>query len=310
MDVATIPDKSLTECLELVERVFNPHEITARQCDADALAEYYRQSDRGYRLFHSAEGALHLGLSDDGQFDGSGLYGQAEIVQRHLESLPANDVMEAGSGNGFNLVYLAEKNPTRHFVGVDWNESHLLASRKSGSQLPNLKFRSANYEAMDFETGSFDLIFAVESLCQTGGIQAALVEFHRVLRPGGLVIWIDCFRKVQLDGQPAEMQLAAQLVERVTAVNQFPLIQHWHDAARQLGYNVQAIDELTMSVGPNLERLYGLARRFFNMSSGLWAMKKVFPPLLLQNAVCGLLAPFTFGAGVHGYYSLVMEKSE
>jgi hypothetical protein len=30
---------------------------------------------------------------------------------------------------------------------------------------------------------------------------------------------------------------------------------------------------------------------------------------LLENAVCGLLMPFTVGNGVHGYYAIVVEKA-
>jgi sterol 24-C-methyltransferase len=310
MDAASIADRSLVECLRLIERVFDPRAIIDRQFDDASLAEYYRQSGRGYRLFHSADGALHLSLDFDGQLHKDGLYTQANIVQRHVDELDAARILEAGSGNGFNLVYLARRNPERQFVGVDKNVTHLQASRRAAKDLPNLKFEAGDYEHLDYADATFDIAFAVESLCQTNNLESALADLHRVLRPGGRFICVDCFRATPITHFGRELQLAVQLVEKATAVNAFPNLTQTIEVATARGFRQLEVNTLTSAVLPNLQRLYGLARRFFNMSSGVRIMKYAFPPMMLENAICGLLAPHTFGAGVHGYYSLVLERGE
>lgn len=309
MDVTTIPDKTLAECLALVERVFDSAEIAARRIDATGVADYYGHCDRGYRIFHSADGALHLALNYDGEFQFDGYSGQAAIVQEHMEQIAAQRILEAGSGNGFNCVCLARQNPTREFAGVDLTDEHVQASRKAADGLANVQFEVGNVEQLPHDDNAFDLAFAVECLCQTEDLRQALAELCRVLRPGGRLVVIDCFRNRPLEEFDDQLQLAALLVEKTTAVDAFSVVDGFVELAESAGFSTLKRTDLDDAVAHNLERLYGLARRFFNMRAGVWAMKKTFGTRLLENAICGLLMPFTVGNGVHGYYSLSFEKA-
>lgn len=307
MKIAT--DKTLAECLDLVRRVFDPNEIAGREIDVNAIAEYYRQSDRGYRLFHSAQGALHLALNHGSEFEFAGYAGQAEFVERHTRELQAKNVLEAGSGNGFNCICLGQRNPECEFVGVDLTEQHVTFANKSAAKLPNTQFEVGNYETLPYANGQFDAVFSVESLCQTPRREVAFEEMYRVLRPGGRLLVVDSFRNLPLEEFSEDLQLAAKLVEKTTATNEFAVVDEFSEMAIKSGFSELERTDLRDAVAHNLDRLYGLARRFFNMRAGMWAMKKTFGDLMLQNSICGLLMPFTVGSGVHGYYSLTFEKS-
>jgi hypothetical protein len=84
MDVASIPDLTLAECLQVIGKHFDVSKLAAQKIDADAVLEYYRQSDRGYRLFHSKEGAMHVALNLGDEFTTAGYLGQVDLIGQRL----------------------------------------------------------------------------------------------------------------------------------------------------------------------------------------------------------------------------------
>jgi len=308
VQAANFPDKSLAECLEILRRSFDIEAIAARRIDELAVVEYYRQSDSAYRLLHSSDGALHLALNHDGRFDRLGYNAQPKFVSRHLDESGAMRILEAGSGNGFNTLYLAKLYPQRQFLGIDLTAEHITAARASADGVPNLKYLHANYQSLPLRGESLDLVFGVETFCQATDLRAALSEMHRVLRPGGRLLVVDCFRRRPLDKLSPDLQLAARLVEKTTAVGEFAVIDQWFNLVESLGLRVLESRDETNFVIHNLERFYRMARGLFDDPALVDALRQTVPPLLLQNAICGLLMPFTVGGGAHGYYSIALER--
>ena len=135
---------------------------------------------------------------------------------------------------------------------------------------------------------------------------SGVAEMHRVLCPGGRLIVVDCFRRQPLERFDADLQLAARLVEKTAAVDGFSVIDDWLRLAASIGFNaLETVDE-SNHVVHNLERLYRLASGFFDDPLLVKTVQQTVPPLLLQNAICGLLMPFTVGGGTHGYYSIAL----
>ena len=308
MQAADIPDKPLAECLGILRKSFDIEAIAARKIDESAVVEYYRQSDSAYRLLHSSEGALHLALSQDGRFDRQGYNAQPEFVSRHVSELGASRVLEAGSGNGFNTLHLAKLHPQRQFVGIDLTAEHIAAARAAADGVPNLNYLRGNYRSLPLSSESVDLAFGVETFCQATDLPAALSEMHRVLRPGGRLLIVDCFRRRPLDALPADLRLAARLVEKTTVVGEFAVVDEWFRLVESLGFQVLESRDETAFVVHNLDRLYRLARGLFDDPALVDALRQTVPPLLLQNAICGLLMPFTVGDGAHGYYSIALQR--
>jgi arsenite methyltransferase len=308
VQAANFPDKSLAQCLEILQRSFDIDSIAARKIDESSVVEYYRQSDSAYRLLHSSDGALHLALNQDGRFERQGYNAQPEFVSRHLRESGAMRILEAGSGNGFNTLYLAKLHPEREFLGIDLTAEHVAAARASADGVPNLKYLHGNYQSLPLRAKSLDLAFGVETFCQATNLRAALFEMYRVLRPGGRLLVVDCFRRRPLDAAPADLQLAARLVEKTTVVGEFAVIDQWFQLVESLGFRRLESRDETSFVIHNLERLYRMARGLFDDSALVDALRQTVPPLLLQNAICGLLMPFTVGGGAHGYYSIALER--
>ncbi|MEM6654961.1 MAG: class I SAM-dependent methyltransferase [Planctomycetota bacterium] len=303
------PDLSLGEALGVVRERFDAAAIVGRSIDPRQVAEYYNQSDRGYRLFHCREGALHIALGCDGHRDTSGFSRQASLFAERIERVDARHAIELGCGNGFNVRWLAERCPDRTFLGVDLTESHIRNSVKASRQLPNAQFAVANYEGLEYPDASFDAAYSIESLCQTASQERALREACRVLRPGSTLMVVDCFRTAPLSTFDADLAEATQLVEKSTAVNAFAELGPWRELAGSVGFREVGFLDLTAETGQNLDRLYRVARRYFRMSLVAKAMSRAMPPLLLENAACGLLMPYTVGLGSLGYYAVTFEKA-
>ncbi len=308
MDAASIPDLSLAECLQIIARHFDAQAIVERKIDSAAVLEYYHQSDRGYRLFHSREGAMHVALNCDKEFSTEGYLGQVELIAQRLRQLTTKDVLEVGCGVGYNSCNLAKQFPNSQFIGVDLSPEHVTNAQKEAGKMPNLSFEQGDFHRLRFDDNSFDAVYAVECLCQGTDWQRAIAEAQRVLRPNGRFIVIDCFRQSSLESYDAHLQLAARLVEKTMAVEEFAVVADWLRVAEESGFQVNEQLDLSESISHNLARFYSLSRRFFKMPLAARAFLKAFPPRLIENAISGLLMPFTVGSGAHRYYLVSLEK--
>lgn len=306
-EVAACVDGSVDDALAMVDRFFDTNAILSRPLGLAGIEEYYRQSDRGYRLFHSREGALHIALGCDGHNDTSGYGRQAAIFAEHLDATGARHAVELGCGMGFNIRWLARRRPGATFLGVDLTEAHIRHAKKHSAELPNAQFVVANYETMPYSENAFDAALAVETLCQTPRLEVALAEAARVLRPGARLVAIDCFRAAPLETLDPALQRAARLVERTTAVEAFRCVGDWIETAERAGLRVVETRDLSTETSENLTRLHRLAKRYFRMPGAFRALTKAFPQRLIENGVCGLLMPYTVGHGAHTYQAIVVE---
>ena len=98
------------------------------------------------------------------------------------------DVLEVGIGTGINLQYY---NPAkiRSITGLDRQCSSAL-ERRGGK---NFAFYTGDVEKMPFAERQFDSVVATLLFC-TADIERGMCEIQRVLKPGGLFIFIEHVR--------------------------------------------------------------------------------------------------------------------
>jgi ubiquinone/menaquinone biosynthesis C-methylase UbiE len=171
-----------------------------------------------------------------------------------------------------------------------------------------LRYLQANYQQLPEADNQFGGVLAVETLCQTADMQCALREAHRVLVPGGRLVVVDCFRSEPLESFDAPLQQAALLVEKATAVDSFSVFEQWCGLCESIGFARVATVDHSAETAQNLARLHRLATKFFGLPRAVQSLGRVFPQRLLENAACGLMMPYTVGAGVHVYCSAVFQK--
>jgi SAM-dependent methyltransferase len=104
------------------------------------------------------------------------------------------DVLEVGSGSGGPALYLAAARGCR-VTGVDINEHgvqngvHLAAARGLAHRVT---FRVVDASRpLPFPASTFDAVLSNDAICHIANRQEVLRDWHRVLRPGGRMLFSD-----------------------------------------------------------------------------------------------------------------------
>jgi SAM-dependent methyltransferase len=120
-----------------------------------------------------------------------------ELTGRLLERqgwLPLADrrILEVGCGGGGELAYLLDLGASAsRLAGVDLLPERIDAARQA---FPELDFRVANADHLEFADRSFDLVLAITlftSILDATMARNVASEVGRVLRPGGGLLWYD-----------------------------------------------------------------------------------------------------------------------
>ena len=109
----------------------------------------------------------------------------------NYEELNGKVVMDYGCGPGNDLVAFSEYATPKRLVGVDISPSSLHEAGvrlklhpKSNAELVQIEDSSPT---LPFESNSFDLIHSSGVLMSTPNMEQILAEFHRILKPGGVM---------------------------------------------------------------------------------------------------------------------------
>ena len=174
--------------------------------------------------------------------------------------LGARRVLEVGSGLGAELAWLRELGAaSSNLVGVDLLANRVEAARRT---FPEIEFRQANAEHLEFAAAEFDLVLAItifSSILDPRMAAGVAREMVRVLKPGGALLWYD----VRYDS------VSNRNVRAVTA-------------ARVRGLFPSLQGELA-----TVTLLPPLARRLGALTGGVYPMLSWFSPL--RSHLIGLL---------------------
>ncbi|MFT4627315.1 MAG: SAM-dependent methyltransferase [Myxococcota bacterium] len=110
---------------------------------------------------------------------------RARIVPR-----AAGTVLEIGAGTGLNLPHYGAGVACLHAVEPDPHMRRRLRARASEASFP-VHIHDAGAEAMPFDDASFDDVVCTFTLCTVTDPHAVLAEVHRVLRPGGRLLFAE-----------------------------------------------------------------------------------------------------------------------
>ncbi len=125
---------------------------------------------------------------------------EAEVSARMRDRLdylrlePAR-ILDAGCGPGRDAQMLRKRYPGSEVIGLDFSLAMLRAARAQGGWLSSLlggrsmRAVCADLAALPFAERAFDLIWSNLALHWMREPALGLVEFRRVLRPGGLVMF-------------------------------------------------------------------------------------------------------------------------
>lgn len=114
-----------------------------------------------------------------------------DFIHSLLDPRGASAVLDVGCGRGGDLLRLGESAPAgARLVGVDASEAGVAEARRAVEGDPRFSFLAHDAAAgLPFRDGEFDRVLSVNLLECIPDRQALLREVHRVLAPGGTVVF-------------------------------------------------------------------------------------------------------------------------
>ena len=106
----------------------------------------------------------------------------------HIDFAPHDTVLDIGCGGGNTLARMAERVTEGHFVGIDYAETSVEASRTFNAGLieaGRMEILHGSVEHLPFADGHFDAVVTVESFYFWPSPEESLKEVARVIRRGG-----------------------------------------------------------------------------------------------------------------------------
>lgn len=122
---------------------------------------------------------------------------QGQVMKRRAAVVPRarGDVFELGCGGGINHAFYDPAAITS-YAGIDPHEGLLEGTRAAARELAShggwvADLRQGRGEAIPFADASFDSVVCTFTLCSVDDPTQVMAELHRILRPGGEVLFCE-----------------------------------------------------------------------------------------------------------------------
>lgn len=170
--------------------------MNSRFSEQDTEA-FYDAEDALYRSFWDQEGSLHWGWFDE-QTGDDFLAACANLNRVMLEKAgigPGSHVLDLGCGNGNTSMWLCRSAGCR-VTGIDLSGVRVNNAIESVASLPSdvqsrLKFEKASATDLPFADEAFSHVWSQATIYHVHDKERALQEAHRVLAPGGHLVFDD-----------------------------------------------------------------------------------------------------------------------
>jgi cyclopropane fatty-acyl-phospholipid synthase-like methyltransferase len=139
---------------------------------------------------------LHFGFWDDSVLNlAEAIVKQNELMAKFAGINALHKVLDAGCGVGGSVIYLA-KNIGCHSTGITLAPNQIKSANEYAAKenvLDKVDFKEMDFTKTTFENNSFDIVWAIESVCHADDKNEFLKEAFRLLKKGGKLIVADYF---------------------------------------------------------------------------------------------------------------------
>ncbi len=192
----------------------NERRVEGRGLEAAALPEAEGLPDYFAQNFHYQSGGYLTGESArlydvqvETLFMGAAASMRRQAIPSITKFVRGRDqrrlrLLDVACGSGRFLGQLAQAFPAMPMVGTDLSQAYLAEAARFLGQRRALSFQHANAEALPFEANSFDIATCVYLYHELPHAvrRAVTEEIARVLKPGGLFVFVDSLQWGDVDG--------------------------------------------------------------------------------------------------------------
>lgn len=288
--------------------------IYAENVSNETISDYYSKSAFYFEKFHSSEGAMHLPISfSDKTPHKIKLLYQADLINEVINKYDYCNVLELGCGMGFNTNYLAKKNPSKKFTGLDLTSNNIKKAKLKSKELNN-----TFYYQHDFDKASivdkdiqYDLIFAIETLCYSKNIIELINNLRNKLSENGRIIIFDGYVKCNAIAPTKEFEKRAyRLLSWGFALNKFQNLDDILRSEKLFSLNIEHTKDYTENILSNYLAFQKGAKKALSYPFLLKILLKtrIISVAVIKQISAGVLVPYFLDNGYLGYYRLELTK--
>jgi tocopherol O-methyltransferase len=239
------------------------HPYASPRLDGERVVTYYDQTWLDYQVLwiNRDNLAFHYGYHDQlARGHGAALMRMNQALADRAEIQPSERVLDAGCGIGGSSMWLAVYRDAQ-VVGITLSARQVARARQIAQArglLGQVAFERADYTATPFPDGSFDVVWAIESVCHAVHKAAFYREAARLLRPGGRVVVAEFLRTVRPLDKAGERLLHEWLDG--WAMPDLDTGDEHQRALVAAGFGRAKIEDVTAHIRPSARRLHRMAR--------------------------------------------------
>jgi cyclopropane fatty-acyl-phospholipid synthase-like methyltransferase len=238
---------------------------------AERIRAYYDETWGDYRwLWLSPRNyAIHFGYWDKTtRTHAQSLREMNRTLADRIRIQPGQRVLDAGCGVGGSALWLASERSVE-VVGVTLVASQVERARLFAAEAGlagRVSFAQEDYTSTPFPAGSFDVIWAVESVCHAPEKQLFAREARRLLRPGGRLGMVEYTRVSRPLPVSADEELMRSWLSG-WAIPDIATAEEWTGWFSDAGFDEIEITDITANVLPSLRRLYWITQALWTPAS-------------------------------------------
>lgn len=222
------------------------------------IVRYYDLSEVHYRLHWNMDKSrsLHYGYWDASTKNfHEALLNINKIIAQHAHISKEDNALDAGCGVGGSAIWMA-KNIGCKVTGITLSERQVTLATDSAKKenIDHLvNFLLKDYTATGFENNSFDVIWAIESVCYVKNKSEFLKEAYRILKPGGRLVVVDIYKKENVEGKDADWM---QRLAHGWAIEEHTSKEKFEQQLVETGFAIKDIEDASKAIIPSVKRLY------------------------------------------------------
>lgn len=223
------------------------------------IIDYYDSCDIDYKLIWNLDKsyAMHFGYWDEKvkNFPQS-LERENEILAEKAKIKSSDVVLDAGCGVGGSSIFLAKKFGCK-VIGITLSKKQVEQATRNAERsgvASNTEFLVMDFENITFPDKTFDVVWAIESVCHANNKKKFLWGINRILKSDGHLVIADGFavKKEYKDSEKDIMQkwLAGW------GVNFLETKENFEKFLLDTGFQKISFLDITDHVMPSSKRLY------------------------------------------------------
>lgn len=200
---------------------------------------------------------MHSGYWDDETKNFSqALQRENEILAEIAKVRKSDTILDAGCGVGGSAIFLAKKFGCK-VIGIALSQNQIDSAIKNAEEnkvdkLTNFKVN--DFTKTNFNNNSFDVIWAIESVCHADNKKSFIKEALRLLKKGGRIIIADGFAS-KTDYNLVEKHLMTNWLKG-WAINSLSTKEDFKNLLKKLKFRKISYRNVTKNVMPSSRRLY------------------------------------------------------